>query len=150
MRLILSCIFGIYLVNHGLRGDVHGAGVNDVVQELTGKWDVEAGVNQGERLSEEELDGTTMMIVGKKIVTLDKDKNEKYRATFTVDATNKPIHIDMTTQMQGVPPAKSFGILKLDGDDLAICYALPGGSRPETFESPEGSKVMLFKCKKKE
>lgn len=119
----------------------------ELLKQLTGTWEIEDGVNQGVKLSEEELEGTTMVIQGKTIVTYDKDQNETYRALFTLDTSKKPIQIDMTTQMKRVPPSKALGILKFDEDDeFQIAYALPGADRPAEFKSPEGSKIMLFKC----
>lgn len=120
-------------------------------QRLAGVWEIEEGVNQGEELSEDELDGTTMVVKGNTIITYDKDKNEKYRAKFTIDSNQKPIHIDMITYMKGRPPTKSIGILKFEEDDeFELCYALPGASRPVKFQSPEGSKIMLFECERED
>lgn len=124
---------------------------DEIRGRLAGIWEVEEGINQGIELSEAELEGTTMKIDQKTIVTYDRDKNEKYRSTFTIDASTTPISIDMVTIVNGMPPVKSFGILKFDDDDkMTLCYALPGGERPKDFESPKGSKVMLFECEKED
>jgi len=123
----------------------------DLTKKLAGIWEIEEGVNQGVELSGEELDGTTMVIKGKTIVNYDRDQNETYRATFTLDTSTKPIQIDMIAQMKGVPPANALGILKFDeSDEFEICYALPGADRPADFKSPVGSKIMLFECEKED
>jgi uncharacterized protein (TIGR03067 family) len=122
-----------------------------IEDKLAGVWEIEDGVNQGEELSEDELEGTTMVVKGDTIITYDKDKKEKYRAMFTIDAAKKPIHIDMVTYMKGRPPMKSLGILKFEEDDeFELCYALPGEDRPTKFKSPEGSKIMLFECERED
>lgn len=124
---------------------------SEVLQKLIGVWEVEEGVNQGEEIPEDELEGTTMKIDKNTMITYDRDKKEKYRATFTLDVSTKPISIDMTTLMKGMPPAKSLGILKFEDDDeFEICYALPGAERPKKFESPLGSRIMLFEAEKED
>lgn len=118
-----------------------------IEKQLAGVWEIEEGVNQGEELSEDELEGTTMVVKGDTIITYDKNKKEKYRAMFTIDASKKPIHIDMVTYMKGRPPMKSLGILKFEEDDeFELCYSLPGEERPSQFKSPKDSMVMLFEC----
>jgi len=124
---------------------------NNIEKRLAGVWEIEEGVNQGEELSEEELEGTTMVVRGDTIITYDKDENEKYRAIFTIDASKRPIHIDMVTYMKGRPPTKSAGILKFEEpDEFVLCYALPGVDRPAKFESPSNSKIMLFECERED
>lgn len=55
------------------------------------------------------------------------------------------------TTMKGRPPTMSFGILQFEEEDeFEICYALPGAERPKKFESPKGSKIMLFEVEKKD
>lgn len=124
---------------------------SEIMRKLKGVWDVEEGVNQGTEIPEEELEGTTMKINKNTIITYDRDENEVYRCTFTLDVSTKPISIDMTTTMKSMPPTKSLGILRFEEDDeFEICYALPGGERPKKFESPKGSKIMLFEVEKED
>lgn len=124
---------------------------NDVKKLLAGVWEIEEGVNQGEEIPEDEIEGTSMVINADTIITYDKDKKEKYRATFTIDTTKEPICIDMVTYMKGRPPMKSVGILQFEDDDeFELCYALPGFDRPTKFESPKDSKIMLFECERED
>ncbi len=125
--------------------------VDSIVKKLAGVWDVEEGVNRGVPIPEDELEGTTMKVDKHTIITYDRDANEKYRSTYTLDTNVSPIAIDMTTEMKGMPPMKSLGIIQFDGDDeFHLCYALPGADRPKTFESTEGSKTMLFELEKED
>ncbi|MCC9642029.1 TIGR03067 domain-containing protein [Rhodopirellula sp. JC740] len=120
-------------------------------QRLMGVWDVEEGVNQGEEIPEKELEGTVMKIEKNVIITYDKDQREVYRAMFTLDETKKPVHIDMMTEMKGMPPMKSLGIIKIeDGDEFELCYALPGAERPTKFKSTKENKTMLFEAERED
>ncbi|WP_199169930.1 TIGR03067 domain-containing protein [Rhodopirellula bahusiensis] len=122
-----------------------------MLKRLAGVWEVEEGVNQGEEIPEDELEGTIMKIEKDMIITYDREQREVYRAQFTLDETKKPVQIDMITEMKGMPPTKSFGIIKMEeGDEFEICYALPGADRPKEFKSPKGSKVMLFEAERED
>ncbi|QDV68930.1 hypothetical protein Poly24_26430 [Rosistilla carotiformis] len=129
-------------------------------EKFQGRWKVVAGVNQGRELSEAEIQGTTVTVATNTIVTYDRDEHQRFRAVFTIDAAEKPMHIDMTSIPEQAPLSKekvdrpkqdviAAGILKFDGDDRCVlCYALPGADRPTKFASPEGSKLMLFKMER--
>ncbi|MFG0262088.1 MAG: TIGR03067 domain-containing protein [Novipirellula sp. JB048] len=121
----------------------------EVLKKLAGTWEIDEGVNQGEEVSEEDLEGTTVVITDKTIVTYDKDQKETYRATFTLDTSKRPIQIDMTAKIKEGASKQALGILEFDDDDeFTICYALPGAERPTKFKSPPGSKIMLFECER--
>lgn len=70
--------------------------------------------------------------------------------TFKVDEKASPAKLDIGDAMLSIP-----GIYKIEGNVLTICF-LKGGKnenaeRPKTFESPEGSKlvIMILKREKK-
>lgn len=123
-----------------------------VLKQLMGRWEIEEGVNQGRELSEDDLEGTVVIVDKQYIRTIDRDQKERYKAIYKIDASKDPIQINMTSAMKGVPPAQSLGILELedDGEEWELCYALPGNPRPKDFESEEGSKVMLFEMEKED
>ncbi|WP_236623535.1 TIGR03067 domain-containing protein [Rhodopirellula baltica] len=146
MLAVLPCLLFASVVP--VQADEH---TQPMLKRLAGVWEVEEGVNQGEEIPEKELEGTIMKIEKNMIVTYDREQREVYRALFTLDETKKPVHIDMTTEMKGMPPMKSFGIIKMEeGDEFEICYALPGADRPKEFKSPKGSKVMLFEAERED
>jgi uncharacterized protein (TIGR03067 family) len=119
-------------------------------------------MNQGRELSEVELKGTYVTVTTNTIVTYDRDEQARYQAVFTIDEDKKPVHITMRTiaenastsptaanRGEGADAATASGILKFEGDDKwVLCYALPGADRPKKFESPVGSKIMMFTLEK--
>ncbi len=120
----------------------------DIVKTLSGRWTIDEGYNQGRELTDADLKGNIVMFDKNYIVTYDKDENEMYRASYTINTSTDPIQIDMTSKMEGAPPAMAMGILKIEKDDdeteWTLAYGLPGSERPKTFKSPKGSKVMCF------
>ncbi len=135
-----------------------------IEKALQGRWEIVRGVNQGRELSEIEVDGTYVTITANSIVTYDRESQARYQAVFTISEQLKDKNEKAMITMQTVDKDSStkpitaaqldkntaLGILKFDGESSwVLCYALPGSERPEKFESPEGSKNMLFKLERK-
>lgn len=146
MLRLVATIVGIALINTPTLADHHGS---DLVKKLAGVWEIEDGRNQGESLTEEDLEGK-VIIKGNEIVSYDKDEKELYRATFTVNPDADPIEITMTASMRG-KTLESLGILKLEekDDEMWLCYGLPDSPRPTEFKSPGDSRNMLFELQRK-
>lgn len=137
---------------------------DSVQTKLQGRWEIVAGTNQGQELSEAEVSGTYVTITNNSIITYDRDDRARYQAVFTLDTEMQPVQITMRAVSKEEPvKAKSkdntkaaadkaaAGILKFDGDKkVKLCYSLSGDSRPTEFKSPEGSQIMLFSLERKE
>lgn len=147
--LLLALTVTTFLLPHLIvNGD---ESVNPITRNLQGVWNITDGVNQGEDVPDKELDGTKMKIDNDVMVTYDADENEKYRAKFTLDATTKPFHVDITTETEGMPPMKALGILRFTAEDkMQLCYSLQGVPRPTECQSTKGSKTMLFTSEKED
>jgi uncharacterized protein (TIGR03067 family) len=125
-------------------------GRDDLMKRMIGVWEIRDGVNMGRELTAQELDGVTVVIDRDTIITYDKDQKEIYRAVFELNLLEKPVEIDMTTATKGMPATESLGILKFTGENKwRLAYAMPKTERPEKFESPKGSKIMLFDLARK-
>ncbi len=62
---------------------------------------------------------------------------------FEVDPSKSPRAIDLIPDGGPARDRRVLGIYRLDGDDLTICVADPGGPRPSAFEAGPGSKQTL-------
>lgn len=70
------------------------------------------------------------------------------RGTVKVDATQKPMTMDVTGT-DGPNKGKTFPcIYELSGDTLKICYDLSGKKRPEEFKTEKGTKLYLVTYKR--
>lgn len=122
---------------------------DEFMKKFIGTWDIDEGYDQGREIPEEELEGTTTVITKDSITTYDRDKKETYKATYKLDFSHEPVHIDMTATMEGRTMIAlgiiEFEYLDLDGDnEFTLAYSLKPGERPENFESPVGSKIMVM------
>jgi uncharacterized protein (TIGR03067 family) len=64
-----------------------------------------------------------------------------------IDPSKKPKHSDATFT-EGELTAKTLGIYEVDGDNMKICYGLPGKDRPTEFSSKPGSGQVLIVYKR--
>ncbi len=129
--------------------------------QIQGRWEVVAGVSQGRELLPAEFDGTYVAITVNQIVTTDRDENQRFKAIFVIDESKSPVQITMTSiaedMVEDTPPkvkqptnSVASGILKIvTPSQWILCYALPGAEPPTAFDSPVGSKLMLFKLERK-
>ena len=136
--------------------------------QIQGRWEIVAGVNQGQELSLAAVKGNYIAVKDNLIATFDSQENQRYKATFIIDDSTDPIQVKMSTVVQEVvnriadgadstvtatkvtTESVALGILRMDNPKKwTLCYALPGAERPTSFKSPTGSKVMLFTLEKK-
>lgn len=123
--------------------------IDDTLRKLAGQWSIDAGSNQGVDLSPQKLEGNFAIITPKVITIFDRDKKESYKATYTLDTSKAPVHIDLVAT-RGGQQVKSLGIIRYDWlnadqkKELSIAYSLDATERPADFESPAGSKIMVF------
>ena len=59
-------------------------------------------------------------------------------ATFTLDPSHSPPHIDYVNRSGKNNGKAQAGIYEIEGNTLRICVAPPGGARPKDFTSTKG------------
>jgi uncharacterized protein (TIGR03067 family) len=70
------------------------------------------------------------------------------RGTFTVDASKKPMSLDLVITEGGDAGKTQVGIFEVTGDSLRVNFAAAGdGQRPADFTAKEGG--VMFAAKKK-
>src|SRR6056297_2995641 len=62
-----------------------------VLKQIQGMWTITKGVNQGQAMSEEELKGMHVLVKRYMVITYDRADQERYRATFKIDSSEKPV-----------------------------------------------------------
>ena len=74
------------------------------------------------------------------------------KGTITLDPAKKPKRIDLTTRNGGPFKGRNLpGIYEFNGDTIVLCLNSENPGRPEKFEAPEKTRLMLltFKREKK-
>ncbi|MCS7470289.1 TIGR03067 domain-containing protein [Stieleria sp. ICT_E10.1] len=132
-----------------------------LIEKLQGRWEIVAGVNQGRTLADFEVEGTYVTISINRIVSYDRDDQQRFRAVYRIDSSTDPVQITMTSVPKLARPSKidpppkpetavAEGIIRFDNAHRwTLCYALEGADRPTEFKSPRGSKNMLLTLERK-
>jgi uncharacterized protein (TIGR03067 family) len=116
-------------------------------KNLVGSWSCSSAVIDGRPLAYE----TARQL--KLTLTADRYKTERgdqvlFDSTYKLDAAKNPTQIDMIGTEGELKDKAALGILKLDGDQLTMCYVMPGKERPTAFESAPQSGVFLVVWKR--
>lgn len=112
-----------------------------------GAWAVESITKSGAAVPDDQAQ--RLILVVKDNTRVIKDGDElKSKATFTVDSSKNPKHMDITVS-DGPLAGKTYrGIYELKEDTLTICLALEGDKRPDDLTAKEGSGRLLQVFKK--
>jgi uncharacterized protein (TIGR03067 family) len=116
-------------------------------KNLVGTWSCTSAVVDGKPLADEMARQLVLTL------TADRYKTERgdqvlFDSTYSIDASKNPTQIDMIGTEGDLKGKPAFGILKLDGDSLTMCYTMPGKDRPAAFESQPQSGVFLVVWKR--
>ena len=103
-----------------------------------------------------EVDGSPMpgAMMGSSRMLIDGDRfrmespGAAYEGIFTIDVDADPAQIDIEF-VEGPDAGNwSYGIFRLDGDDLLFCLGLTGASRPTSFTTSAGSSHALERLRR--
>ncbi len=116
---------------------------------LAGSWEFVSMTDRGETLGSALLgdrfarDGI-LQVADRQMTIVSPETGEKRTATFRIDTTKNPRHIDLITKDDRI----FRGIYKFEDQDLVVCLQ-PGDStaRPDDFTSPTDSDRILVRLK---
>jgi uncharacterized protein (TIGR03067 family) len=112
------------------------------ITELEGTWSIVESINRGEKVPEEEIKHTEI-VINRNVIYMYEGRDEK-QYSFSIDPATKPKSIDITH-----PKGTDVGIYALDRDKLKICVnQQQGGERPTEFASPLKSQLSLIILKR--
>jgi uncharacterized protein (TIGR03067 family) len=114
---------------------------------LRGNWVCAAAVVDGKPLAEGVVKELRLTVTPDRYKTQRADE-VLFDSTYQVDASKDPRQIEMVATEGDDAGKPALGIYAVDGDTLRMCYVLPGGQRPASFESKPGSKALLVTWKR--
>jgi uncharacterized protein (TIGR03067 family) len=95
---------------------------------LAGTYTIVAGEKDGQKLPAERVQGSSVRIAENVITTFDKDQQETYAVSYTLDTSREPWRITMTSTQAPIKGEVAHGLIKKDGDTVQLIYAVRGGT----------------------
>lgn len=115
-------------------------------EDLVGRYKIVSGEKYGMKEPEERIEQTFVTWTRDRVVVVDKEKKERYSATYEIDSTKNPSTIVMTSKAKESAGDIARGLIKKDGDTITLIYALPTGEIPKGFKTRE--KQLMFVMEK--
>jgi uncharacterized protein (TIGR03067 family) len=100
-------------------------------------------VVNGKPLDKEAIAKLRLVMTAERYRTERGDDEVLFDSTYQLSPASDPKQIQMTGTEGDAAGKPALGIYSLEGDTLKICYTMPGGERPKTFESKPGSNVFF-------
>lgn len=128
-------------------------GADDALKpkDLVGFYDIIAGEKYGVEDPKENYEGSTARFTEDRVVVVDKEDNEVYGASYTLEAGDKGEHggtvIKMVSKLAQNEGQISYGLIDKKDDRVRLIYALPGAMRPSDFKTKD--KQLMFVMKKR-
>jgi uncharacterized protein (TIGR03067 family) len=147
MKTIIPLVltFLIFFMSRSYAADTEKQS-KDPTSALPGAYTLVGGEKNGQQLPGERVQGSTARITENSITTFDKDQKETYAVTYTLDKSQKPWKITMTSTLAPVKGEVAHGLIEQNGDTVKLIYAVRGGAAPDDFKTED--KQLLFVMKK--
>jgi uncharacterized protein (TIGR03067 family) len=122
---------------------VNAPQAGEAEDELQGSWTLESKIASGKEFTQARAYNFQLRVEGRKWTVFIKGKAAN-ESELMLDASKDPRWLDVTFQPRGGKALLSRGIYKVEGDTLTVAQGTAAsGKRPNTFESPNGSDVVL-------
>ena len=138
--------FGLLLSVTLLFGIIAAADQDPDMKQFQGKWEVVGLVEDGKVIPKEAIrewlpSGGQFEIAENAIMFVSPDDGKKHVKLFSLDATQFPKGIDLSTRDK----KDGAGIYRFDNGQLIVCFSDPNESRrPTEFSAREGSNNVLM------
>jgi len=113
---------------------------------ILGEWLISRIQEGGNWKLDVEPIGTPVTVNDGKITI--RDPNNSWDIKYKIDPSAKPKVIEVTLTVGEYAGKTAKGIYKFDGDELTICYGLPGKPVPTEFATAKGDNQIMFVLKR--
>lgn len=113
---------------------------------IEGSWKLIGGEQNGQDEPEEDIQRSTLEIVGNQHTVTVGDAVMK--GTHKLDTSQNPMTIDSTDTAGPFENMSLKGIFKLEDDVVTLCFGAPDGERPTEFTTKDGKAAILHVWKR--
>ncbi len=139
-----KALLGVLVVGLFVAADDKKA--DDIKDKLKGTWDIVSMEVGGKKATDTNVKGQTLTFEGDKVTHEEKGKKEP--ATFKIDATKKPMELDLVPT-EGPEKGKTMKmIIELKDDTLRIAGKMKPEERQTGFDDKDIMVITLKKAKK--
>ncbi len=118
---------------------------SDKNSPFVGRWQIKSGSEAGEKVPQERL---PVVVVTDDAFHVPAGTDEEFVMEYKIDKSKKPMEVDFKIVSGPIPEGKALGIIKIEKDEMTLCYDPTGAKRPEKFETSDENKCFLFSMKK--
>ena len=125
-------------------GEANDEAIKKDRTQMTGTWRPIAYQKDGKKAPDEQLAKTRTIFSADGKIMVQREGKTIVQGTIMIDPAKKPKQSNGTFT-DGELKGTTLGIYEVDGDNMKICYAMPGKDRPTEFSSKPGSgHVLVF------
>jgi uncharacterized protein (TIGR03067 family) len=124
----------------------NGGKMTKDIAELQGVWNFVHVETEGYTLPGSVLKGATMSIMGDHFISV--GIGSFYEGTIAVDAAASPKTLDLNFTSGPEKGRTNRAIYEFNDEELRICMAIRGRSRPEKFTAQRGTGFAIEKLKR--
>lgn len=116
-------------------------------ENLHGVWQAISVVVSGEKIPGEDVNTIQLTLTSTRFTTR-RGGETLFDSSYSVDATKRPMQIEMIGTGGDFEGQAALGIYAFEGETLRLCYKMPGFARPDEFASAPGSGAFLITLKR--
>jgi uncharacterized protein (TIGR03067 family) len=116
-------------------------------QHLEGVWQAISAIVSGQAMPSADVDTIRLTLTTTRFTT-QRGAETLFDSTYTADATKSPMQIEMIGTGGDFDGKPALGIYAFEGEQLRLCYTMPGFRRPTDFASAAGSGAFLITLKR--
>ena len=111
---------------------------------LIGEYRITDGERNGSPIDQKELSDAAVYINDKTIIAYDKERQEMFAVTYTLETKQAPWQITMISTKAPDVGAVSKGLVETAPNSVKLIYALPNGQPPTTFKAGEHQQMFVL------